>query len=59
LPQGYIVPTCASELGFKAERPRYAALESRKGANMPELDEALAQFAGGYSHVACRARASG
>jgi dTDP-4-dehydrorhamnose reductase len=59
LPQEHIVPTCGAELGFKAKRPRSVALESRKGASMPGLDEAIAHFAGGYSHLACRERVNG
>jgi dTDP-4-dehydrorhamnose reductase len=39
----------ADELGFRARRPRYAALATERGAALPPLEVALSEFASSFS----------
>ena len=40
-----LIPATADALGWRAERPRQAALSSSRGALLPSLDEAIAKHA--------------
>jgi dTDP-4-dehydrorhamnose reductase len=44
LQQGLIRPASGAELGFRAQRPPCAALDSLRGANLPSIGAALADF---------------
>ncbi|HTK36747.1 MAG TPA: family 1 glycosylhydrolase [Caulobacteraceae bacterium] len=46
LDEGLVVPLPVSVLGWAAPRPRAAALASRRGKMMPDLDDAISRFAG-------------
>lgn len=45
LPTQLIEPVPASDLGFKAKRPRFAALDTRRGTGLPPLSTAVATLA--------------
>jgi len=45
LDAGRVTSTTAAELGWRAERPRYAVLGTSRGQLMPSLESALARFA--------------
>jgi dTDP-4-dehydrorhamnose reductase len=45
LDERLVVPRPASALGWAAPRPRAAALASRRGRMMPDLDDAIGRFA--------------
>jgi dTDP-4-dehydrorhamnose reductase len=44
LDAGLIIGKRASELGYRAPRPRYSALTSARGSLMPSLDDAIARY---------------
>jgi dTDP-4-dehydrorhamnose reductase len=50
LDAGLVQPAPASEMGWAAERPRYAALGTEHGQRMPTLDSALQRFADSTAH---------
>ena len=41
-----LVPSRCDELGLRAPRPSYSALQSVRGAMMPTLDDALRRWVG-------------
>jgi dTDP-4-dehydrorhamnose reductase len=55
LPGDLIDPVPAEALGFAAERPRFAALATARGANLPSLDVAIADFALHYAQLSSAA----
>ena len=48
LDAGKVKPVPASALGWKAERPAYAALGTERGQILPSFEDALARFAAGF-----------
>ena len=58
LPAALIEPVAAETLGFQAPRPAFAPLATARGARLPSLDIALADFAALYAERARAQRAA-
>lgn len=48
LPEAFIEPVAASGLNFRAPRPPFVPLATRRGTHLPPLSTAVAEFAAGY-----------